>query len=95
MIIYRPHRSTLSQAMSEAKEFENEDDMKKYISEDWNGLISFEDIVIDDEVTNDNRIGWKDSRYVCTKRCGKDNYMKLYGVPQCIGMCATDYKKED
>ena len=93
MIIYRPHRSILSQAMSEAKEFDNEDDMKNYILKDWDGLFSFDDIVIDDESVKDDRIGWNDSRYVCTKRCGKDDYIKLYGVPQCIGMCATDYKR--
>ena len=93
MIIYRPHRSTLSQAMSEAKEFDNEDDMKNYILKDWDGLFSFDDIVIDDKSVKDDRIGWNDSRYVCMKRCGKNDYIKLYGVPRCIGMCATDYKR--
>jgi len=41
--------------------------------------------------TYDNRSGWKDTRYVCTKRFGDKDNIKLYGVPQCIGMCATDY----
>jgi hypothetical protein len=26
------------------------------------------------------------------KRMGNKDYMKMYGAPQCIGMCATDYK---
>ena len=94
MIIFRPHRRTLDEAMEQAKEFETEEDMKKYISNDWEGLISVEDIVIDSKSVKDDRIGWEDSRYVCTKRFGSQDNMKLYGVPQCIGMCATIYKKD-
>lgn len=95
MIIFRPHRRTLDEAMAEAKEFETEEEMKKYISKDWDGLIDVEDIVIDSRSVNDDRIGWEDSRYVCTKRFGNQDNMKLYGVPQCIGMCATIYKKDN
>lgn len=95
MIIYRPHRGKLADAMAEAKEFNNEQEMKNYIVEDWNGYISIEDIIIidNDEIIEDNRIGWKDTRYVCTKRVGNDDYIKKFGHPQCIGMCATDYKR--
>jgi hypothetical protein len=79
--------------MSEAKEFDNENQMKEYIISQWNGFVSVEDIVIDDKsVVNDDRNGWKDTRYVCTKRMGDEDYIKKYGTPQCIGMCATDYK---
>ncbi len=92
MIIFRPHRGSLSEAMSEAKEFENEEQMKEYIVSKWYGYISVEDIVIDDNARNDDRNGWKDTMYVCTKRMGDDDYIKEYGTPQCIGMCATDYK---
>lgn len=92
MIIFRPHRGSLADAMAETKEFENEEQMKEYIVKDWNGYISFDDIVIDDLVTIDERIGWKDTRYVCTKRLGDEDYIQKYGCPQCIGMCATDYK---
>jgi hypothetical protein len=92
MIIFRPHRGSLADAMAEVKEFENEEQMKEHIVKDWQWFISFEDIVIGELLINDKRIGWKDTRYVCTKRMGNDDYMKIYHCPQCIGMCATDYK---
>jgi hypothetical protein len=56
-------------------------------------LFTADDIVIDEElVVNDKRCGWRDTMYVCVKRMGNKDYMKMYGAPQCIGMCATDYK---
>ena len=92
MIIYRPHRGSLDEAMSEAKEFNDETEMKKYIVEQWDGYLSVEDIVIGDIGLNDDRNGWRDTRYVCTKRMGSQDYIREYGCAQCIGMCATDYK---
>lgn len=91
MIVYRPHRGSLIAAMAEVKEFNNEQEMKEYIIEQWDHLISIDDIVIADDPHNDERIGWKDTRYVCTNKLGEDDYIKKYGHPQCIGMCATDY----
>ncbi len=88
MIIYRPHRGSLIEFMSEAKEFKNEEQMKSYIVKHYIGYISTDDIVIDDEIVNDDRNGWKDTRYVCIKRMGNEDYI----CPQCIGMCATDFK---
>lgn len=93
MIIYRPHRGSLADAMAEVKEFNNKQEMKEYIVEQWDGYISIEDIVIDNNPINDDRIGWEDTRYVCIKKLGEDDYMKKYGHPQCIGMCATIYTK--
>lgn len=97
MIIYRPHRGNLYDAMAEAREFNNEQEMKEYIIEDWHSFageeqtFSIEDIVIADEEVNDERIGWQDSRDVCVKRMGN----KIYDVPQCIGTCATQYVLQD
>lgn len=99
-VIFRPHRMgiTIVDAMTEAKEFDNVDEMKQYIvklwHECWNGptLFTADDIVIDDKsVVNDTRNGWKDTKYVCIKRLSDTDYMKKHGVPQVIGMCATDY----
>lgn len=101
MIIFRPHRLLLEDAMKEAKEFENVDEMKEHIVKLWhegwggqNELFTVDDIVIKEETAvNDERIGWEDSMYVCIKRLGNEDYIKKHGTPQCIGMCATKYKK--
>lgn len=100
MIIYRPHRGGIAEAIAEAKEFENIEDMKKYITDSLSrntpdGYKPFEisDIVILDESHNDDRIGWRDVHHVCIKRLGNEDYMKEYGCPQCIGMCSEDYDK--
>lgn len=105
MIIYRPHRGALAEAMAEAKEFETEEEMKRYIYADHkayfaelgrlNAPFEIDDIVIDKEDAHeDERIGWHDTMYVCVKRYGDKDYIKLYGTPQCIGMCATDYERK-
>ena len=101
MIIFRPHRRLLDEAMAEAKEFNTVEEMKQHIVELWHTgwggpkeLFTVDDIVIDEKsAVNDTRIAWEDSMYVCVKRMGNDDYIKKYGVPQCIGMCATKYKK--
>lgn len=101
MIIFRPHRRLLYEAMAEAKEFDTVKEMKEYIvklwHEGWGGpkeLFTADDIVIDESsAVNDDRIGWENSMYVSVKRMGDEDYMKKYGTPQCIGMCATKYRK--
>lgn len=103
MIIFRPHRLgiTIVEAMSQSKEFNSVEEMKEYIVKSWHDgwegpkeLFTVDDIVIDEKsTTNDSRIGWEDSMHVCLKRLGDDDYIKKYGTPQCIGMCATKYKK--
>lgn len=102
MIIFRPHRMgiDIGEAMEKAKEFNTVEEMKEYIVELWQGdsgsskLFTIDDIVIDEKsAVNDNRIGWEDSMYVCVKRMGDEDYIKKYGTPQCIGMCATKYRK--
>jgi len=102
MIIFRPHRMgmDIGEAMEKAKEFNTVDEMKEYIVELWQGgsgsptLFTIDDIVINKEsAVNDTRIGWEDSMYVCVKRMGDEDYIEKYGTPQCIGMCATKYRK--
>jgi hypothetical protein len=92
MIIYRPHRGTLEESMSAKKVFDNVSDMKDCIVLQWFGLVKKEDIVIDDMEVNDERIGWVDTKIVGVKKMGTEDYMKLYGKPQCVGFCATKYK---
>jgi len=102
MFIFRPHRMgmDIGEAMEKAKEFNTVDEMKEYIVKLWQGgsgsptLFTVDDIVIDEKsAVNDSRIGWEDSMYVCVKRMGDEDYIKKYGTPQCIGMCATKYRK--
>lgn len=39
MVIYRPHRGALKEAMAEAKEFNSIDEMKQYICDKHNRSI--------------------------------------------------------
>ena len=104
MVIFREHRGGLSESLETAREFESFDDMKKYIyqiNKDFyqkigaaNAPFEISDIVIDHtSKIEDERTNWHDTMYVCVKRYGSEDYIKKYGTPQCIGMCATDYKK--
>lgn len=78
--------------MSEAKEFNTKEEMFAHIVATQgnfgnHSLFNAEDLVIGSSSISDSRIGWFDTRYVCTKRYGD----KHYSIPQCIGMCATQY----
>ena len=90
MLIYRPHRGSLAEAMAEAKTFNSFDEIKEYVANKWNSVWGYNilkqnDIVLDEESHNDDRIGWKNVRYLCTKKLGDEDYIKEYGRPQCIG----------
>lgn len=98
MIIYRPACGGLEEAMAQAKEFESEQEMKEYIVKKYTEIhnqapFGAEDISIAEEAVEDRRIGWKDCRYVCTRRYFNEDYIKKYGAAQCIGYCAEDYEK--
>lgn len=85
---YRPHRGLLADAMAEAKEFSTIDEMLDYIYIDhknkYGELFSRDDIIINDPIGDDDRIGWKNVRHICVKRYGNE----VYDIPQCIGMCS-------
>ena len=90
MLIYRPHRGSLEDAMAEAKTFNSFDEIKEYVANEWNSIwgwniLNPNDIVLDFEAYDDDRIGWKDVRHLCVKRLGNEDYMKKYNCPQCIG----------
>lgn len=100
-IIYRTQRGNLEESMKGAITFNSEKMMKEFIVNSHNEYmdtigcnaiethITVNDVVIDDKVTNDDRIGWEDTRYVCLKKGYGKDYMKEYGCPQAIGYCAT------
>lgn len=90
MLIYRPHRSSLAEAMKEARTFNSFEDIKNYVANEWNNLWGYQilnpdNIVLDEESHDDDRIGWKDVHYLCVKKIGNEDYIKEYGCPQCIG----------
>ncbi len=86
MIKFRPHRDGLSEAMNEMEIFDSKEDMFNTIVINWDGFISYEDLSISEDYGKDNRIDWKETRYVCTKRIGNETY----DVPQCIGICSIE-----
>lgn len=91
MIIYRPHRGGLREAMEEAMEFDTYDDLNDYLVKQCvlenSSAFEKEDIVVSKETYDDSRIGWKNWRYVGVKKfMGKEKE-----PPLIIGMCATDY----
>ncbi|GLB26533.1 hypothetical protein LXJ15735_27740 [Lacrimispora xylanolytica] len=101
-VIYRPHRGSLSEAMKDVIEFDTFQDLQKYIIKEMESSIKLRecDIVPGGRPVNDDRIGWKDSDYLCIdgydKVRDKEGYKLCFGdsyeYPQCIGMFATDYK---
>lgn len=89
MIKYRPHRGMLSESMKDEMEFDTMDQMYDYLSEYWNywdKIFEREDLSVTKDFGRDKRINWKELRYVCTKRFGKDRY----DIPQCIGYCSIE-----
>lgn len=94
MIIYRPHMLFLSDSIKEAKVFKSKEEMFKHIVKTWGGFISMEDLSVSEPLGDDERIGWRNYRHVLTRRCGNQNYMEMYGCPQCIGMCSEDYEED-
>ena len=87
MFRYRPHRSTLEDAMKEAREFITMDQMFDYIvNTDPFHLLQKEDLSISENLGKDDRIDWSECRNVLTKRYGKD----VYDTPQAIGWCSME-----
>ena len=83
MVKYRPIRGTLKESIAEEKIFSSVNEMLKYIELQTGGTVSTEDLSISYTYCKDNRIPWKETRCVCTKRFGNTTYE----TPQCIGMC--------
>lgn len=84
MIIFRPQRGSLKEAMREVQEFESENDLQKHVANWWNSLgtstVSEADVSFGKESIADYRIGWLDTRYVLLNGCA-------------VGFCATQYSR--
>lgn len=90
MFIYRPKKYLLEDAMKEAKCFNSLDELKHYVVEYYSRfcqkVFDAEDLVLDDSSQGDDgRTGWKNDRYICTKRWGEENYIQKYGCAKCVG----------
>ena len=92
-ILYRNHRGSLAEAMKTIREYHSVDEMKARIAADYNKLhcevgfsgdaFSAEDISIDENMGEDERIGWVNTHYVCVSRLGDEDF----AIPQAIGFC--------
>lgn len=94
MVKYRPHRGALCDAMAEMKIFDSVEDMFHYIVEDWKPYgnpFDVGDLTITCDEGKDERINWKEGRYVCTRRMRE----KVFDEPQCIGMCSIESQNGD
>ena len=89
MVIFRPHRGGLKEAMEEAMEFDSIDDMLKYICVEHNTTVPFfkiktSDIYIEDMKDSDERIGWHNLYYLIFERwskiSNKEGYLKYFGI---------------
>ena len=80
---YRPHRGSLSASMKEETVYNNIEEMKEAIACEY---YDKEDIVLkairrpSDDPTQPPSL-----TMVGVKRFGDEDYIKLYGCPQCIG----------
>lgn len=91
MIIARLHRGGLIESMETSTIFDDAQKMKEWFVKNQHNAFTVDDVVIEDDVSYDERIGWN-TRHVCVKRYGDKDYVKMYGCPQCIGMCDLDYQ---
>jgi len=86
MIKYRPHRGSLDESMIKMQSFNSIEEMFNAIEKEWNGWVTFADLSITEDMGNDTRVNWKETRYVCTKRINNDEF----NTPQCIGICSIE-----
>lgn len=90
MLIYRPHRSSLAEAMKKARTFNSFEDIKNYVANEWNNLWGYQilnpdDIVLDEEF-HDDRIGWEDVHYLCAKKLVTKIIWKNMVVPSVLDL---------
>ena len=81
LIVYRPHRRLLCEAMQEVKYFSSIEGMFQFVKSDWRKYYpDYLEVVLGEDEVDDDRNGWHHTRYVCIKT-SPDEY------PQCVGMC--------
>lgn len=86
MVKYRPHRGALCDAMAEMRIFDSVEDMFHYIVEDWKAYgnpFDIGDLTITCDEGKDERINWKEGRYVCTRRM-REKILTRHSVLECV-----------
>lgn len=96
MLVYRPQRGSLNDAMKEAQNFKTKDDLFQFISSQYGGMIRPEDITLSEDSIADHRVGWENVHMVLATRIGDLDLVALYGCGQCIGFVniSNDIDKE-
>lgn len=93
-VLYKPIRASLDESMKELKEFDNVEELLKWLCEDYYircGIKMFgaEDINFS-YYCYDKRIDWP--TYVVTvNKFGEEDYLKKYHRPQAIGFMTFKY----
>lgn len=81
MILYRPQRGGLKEAMAEVKEFASLKDMFESVAKEHDGAFELEDMFVS-YYCYDDRIDWE-TYIVTTIRYGEEQY----DYPQAVGFC--------
>lgn len=80
-IMYRPHKGTYQESMSEIKWFHSEEEMFDYIVKNNEFIANTSSLLVGDEVIYDKRNTWNTRYVLCNNYAGKG-----LANPICIGM---------
>ena len=91
-VVYMPHSFY---GEDNKMEFESIDAMKDFIVAEhekrWEiPMFGKDDIVIEDEVEFNLPRCYKKMQLVCVKKYWNEDYIELYGCPQCMGYCSIN-----
>lgn len=84
-IIYRPHKGTYQESMSQMRRFHTEEEMFEYIAKNNEFIANTSSLLVGDEIIYDKRNTWNTRYVLCNNYAGKE-----LENPICIGMCTID-----
>ena len=84
MIFFRPQRSSLAESMTEVREFADYTEMADTLERECEETLNCPcNLITTITPVNDDRIGWRDSRYVLVSTPDEPNFHP-------IGVCCTE-----
>ena len=107
MVIHRPHRGGLSEAMAEKREFDSIEECINTLIKEFNAKYSYIFHLIRDDICvlpyddYDERIGWRNVKIICCvsydsvhDKKGYESFFggKYYNPQQIFGFVSSDYK---